>query len=261
MSEPKYPEGSISPSGAYVVRGGRWVATSSGQPSNTPASILGAAYLGGAQPTGVRREEFERGAEAGAMAVPAVASLALGGPALQVAKRGLALAATPGGGAVIGGLEGASDGPMGALEGAAKGAAGGYIAGVPGKVLQFLTRFKKAEQAARIAAAQAKGLENADKTVRSVGLNPKAIKAAMERRLSTTGTIPASVPPPRAMGPVAPTTTPAAGPSAQEIADKVMHWRDVNKFSNGQIVDALGNVYGIKPSIAKQMVKVLSGGS
>lgn len=51
------------------------------KPSNTPASILGAAYLGGAQPVGAARREFEAGGQAGALAVPAVGAAALALPA------------------------------------------------------------------------------------------------------------------------------------------------------------------------------------
>jgi hypothetical protein len=86
-------------------------------PSNTPRSILAAAHLGGKQPTGLAREEFERGEVAGALAVPEVATYAAGVPAAArgvaglVAKRGGAgalshIAKRTAAGAAIGGVLG-----------------------------------------------------------------------------------------------------------------------------------------------------------
>ena len=46
--------------------------TEAEKPSNTPRSILASAYLGGAQPTGQARKEFERGEAGGAIAVPMI---------------------------------------------------------------------------------------------------------------------------------------------------------------------------------------------
>jgi hypothetical protein len=50
-------------------------------PSNTPRSILAAAHLGGQQPTGLGREQFERGEREGALSVPVAGVAAAGGAA------------------------------------------------------------------------------------------------------------------------------------------------------------------------------------
>jgi hypothetical protein len=62
-------------------------------PSNTPQSILAAAHLGGKQPTGKAREEFERGGVEGALAVPMTIAAV---PAAVGAGTGLATAAAAG---------------------------------------------------------------------------------------------------------------------------------------------------------------------
>lgn len=129
---------------------------------------------------GAARVDDRAAAFAGAtpLMLPAALAAKAAAPAIGTALR---FSATPGGGALIGAAQGITDGDLvGAAQGAVVGAASGPILGQgAGKLLQFLSRFKRAGNVAQAAR-------------------------------TASGSIPASIPPPRSIGSLAPTTATAS---------------------------------------------------
>ncbi len=190
--------------------------------------------------------EALRGARPGiGTAIATAATLPLAGPAVGALGRAggaaLRFAATPGGGAAIGAVEGARRGPVEALTGAATGAIGGPLA--RHGMLKFMARLKGAQGAAAkeaLAAARAKGVAAAEKTIRGLGMTPvREFAAAQAARASAA----------KAGGAVA--------SEGQNMAQNILRWRTEHKLSDGQITDALRQVYGIAKPQAKEILKLL----
>jgi hypothetical protein len=233
----------VSPSGKYVVQGGAWVANMAGRDASREAVVAPAMR-------GIKEREREALAEnleridprlAGAARVSAKAAAFAGATPLMAAALapgtaavmrapgvlgGAArFAATPAGGALIGGAEGARRGPVEAAQGAAMGAIGGPASS---KLIRFLGRFrgggKAAALAGRLAAQEA----------RAVGRVPAAVSIP-----STTGTIPAavSIPSPSIGRAVA---TEAAAPAVRQATmpgsteNLLLQLKDMNSTAAGR---------------------------
>ncbi len=190
------------------------------------AGRAGARAAGiGLQPTPA---EMARVALAGAAAAGGPASLAVGPAVVGALGRPggavLKFAMTPVGSAAIGAAEGARRGPMEAITGAATGAGYG-LAGRGLNVLRLMARFKGAQ-----------------------GVAAKEALAAAQTAKAATAGVPAAVGS-KAGGAVA--------SEGQDMAANITRWRNEHKFSNGQIVNALRQVYGIARPQAKEILKLL----
>jgi hypothetical protein len=134
----------------------------------------------------------------------------------MTAGRVVRAAASPAGGAALGGLAGYQrGGVLGAFEGAAEGAGAAYGIGRAVKFLTFLSKFKNTADAI--------------KAVEAVTPSAKVAGQAATRL------------------------------PAEKIAEQVKNWREVQKFSDGQIISSLRDVYRIPPSAAKEVVRLVFG--
>ena len=220
----KYAEGSVSPSGKFIVQGGQWIPYEQAmQPTTGPTTEAGFMERAKALPQGDPERERAlnmavRLGEPGAAgtALGMTAAMAGGGPAVQGAGRVMRMAASPAGGAVLGGVAGYQRGGVpGAVEGAAEGAGIALGLGRAVKFLTFLSKFKD---------------------------TAKAIKAveAVTPTAKTAGQATVRLP-------------------AERIAEQVQKWREVQKFSDGQIISSLKDVYGLPPPAAKEVVRLMFG--
>lgn len=165
---PKYVEGTESPSGKYVVRGGKWVQKQETGPA--PAEESGAMapearrqqeYLAGSKVASAPYEEPSAAGQLLGGAIETGAGLLYGGPILKAATgalpslgRVLQFATSRPGAAAIGAVEG---GRRGGVSGAVEGAALGYAVGnnsARGRAAKALAEKAAAEFAARKAAAK-----------------------------------------------------------------------------------------------------------
>lgn len=96
-----------------------------------------------------------------------------------------------------------------------------------GNLLKFLLRFKKAQGVA-------------SEALKEVAKETAKVAAPAAKSATITGGT-------------------AGKTSVDEVIGQVNKWRNEMKLSDGQIIAALGNVYGVSSSNAKMMLKILAG--